>query len=64
MQQKGIQSAFLTFSTSRLNVTSKTKGGTRFDLVEKIKVLGWHFSSKPTAAAYIKVLKRRFHERY
>ena len=38
--------------------------GTRITSAKKMKLLGWHFSDKPTPAAYIEVLKRRFRERY
>lgn len=40
------------------------KDGGRVESSGKMKVLGWHFSSKPTPAAYVEVLKRRFRERY
>ena len=38
--------------------------GIRIASTDKLKMLGWHFSSKPTVDAYIAVLKRRFRERY
>ena len=40
------------------------RDGVRIESTEKMKMLGWHFSSRPTVAAYIDVLKRRFRERY
>ena len=36
----------------------------RIQSSDKMKVLGWHFSPKPNASAYIEVLARRFRERY
>ena len=38
--------------------------GVRVESGDKMKLLGWHFSSKPTAEAYIEVMKRRFRQRY
>ena len=40
------------------------RDGNRIDAGDKLKVLGWHFSSRPTVDAYIAVLTRRFRERY
>ena len=40
------------------------RDGVRVESTSKMKVLGWHFSSRPTPTAYIEVLKRRFRERY
>ena len=38
--------------------------GNRIESSDKMKILGWHFSSKPTVEAHVNVLKRRFRERY
>ena len=38
--------------------------GGRIESGPGLKVLGWHFSDRPTADAQIEVLKRRFRERY
>ena len=38
--------------------------GGRVDSGDKMKVLGFHFSSRPTVDAYVEVLKRRFRQRY
>ena len=38
--------------------------GGRGESGEKLKVLGWHFSSRPTVEAHIQALKKRFRERY
>ena len=38
--------------------------GVRIDSSPKMKVLGFHFSERPTVEAYIAVLTRRFRERY
>ena len=38
--------------------------GVRVESGKKMKVLGWHFSNKPTVEAYVEVLKRRFRQRY
>ena len=38
--------------------------GTRIDSGEHLKVLGWHFSTRPTVHAHIDIVKRRFRERY
>ena len=40
------------------------RDGTRIDSGPKMKVLGFHFSEKPTVGAYLTVLTRRFRERY
>ena len=40
------------------------RDGVRIDSGDKLKLLGWHFSSRPTVDAYLDVLKRRFRERY
>ena len=39
------------------------KDNTRVGSVERMRVLGWHFSSRPTAKAQIGILKKRFRER-
>ena len=31
---------------------------------DKMKILGWHFSDRPTVGAYVEVMKRRFRQRY
>ena len=38
--------------------------GQKIESGPSLKVLGWHFSQKPTADAQIAVLKKRFRERY
>ena len=38
--------------------------GTKISSGPKMKILGWHFSSSPTVAAHVEVIKRRFRERY
>ena len=38
--------------------------GEKIESGEHLKVLGWHFSDSPTVEAHIKVLVRRFRERY
>ena len=38
--------------------------GQRIESGQRLKVLGWHFSSRPTVEAHIGVMKRRFRERY
>ena len=38
--------------------------GARIESGEKLKVLGWHFSTRPTVEAHVEVLRRRFRERY
>ena len=38
--------------------------GQRIKSGAKMKVLGWHFSTKPNADAYINVLQRRFRQCY
>ena len=40
------------------------RDGVRIESGAKMKLLGWHFSDKPTPALYLEVLKRRFRERY
>ena len=38
--------------------------GVRIESGDKLKMLGWHFSSRPTVDAYLEVMKRRFRQRY
>ena len=38
--------------------------GQKIESGAHLKVLGWHFSPKPTVAAHIEVVKRRFRQRY
>ena len=40
------------------------RDGHRIESGDHLKVLGWHFSPKPTVNAHLEVLKRRFRERY
>ena len=40
------------------------KEGVKICSNDNLKVLGWHFSSKPTVSAHLEVVKRRFRERY
>ena len=40
------------------------RDGVRVDSGEKMKVLGWHFSTSPTVDVYIAVLSRWFRQRY
>ena len=40
------------------------KDGQKIESGDHLKVLGWHFSSRPTVSAHMEVLKRRFRERY
>ena len=40
------------------------RDGCRIDSSDRLKVLGWHFSAKPTVTAHLEVVKRRFRERY
>ena len=40
------------------------RDGNRIVSGEKLKVLGWHFSRKPTPAAHIDAMKKKFRERY
>ena len=40
------------------------KDGEVIENGDKLKVLGWHFSSRPTVAVHIETVKRRFRERY
>ena len=40
------------------------KDGHRIELSEFLKVLGWHFSARPTVSAHLEVLTRRFRQRY
>ena len=40
------------------------RDGAKISSTNSLKVLGWHFSDKPTVSAHLQVLKRRFRERY
>ena len=40
------------------------RDGQKIESSTHLKVLGWHFSNKPSVAAHLEVLKRRFRERY
>ena len=40
------------------------RDGEKIESGNSLKVLGWHFSPKPTVGAHIDALKRRFRERY
>ena len=40
------------------------RDGVRIESGDKMKILGFHFSSRPTVDAHIEVLKRRFRQRY
>ena len=39
------------------------RDGGRIDSGERLKVLGWHFSTRPTVEAHMAVVVRRFRER-
>ena len=40
------------------------KDNIRIDSSDHLKVLRWHFSPRPTVAAHLEIVKRRFRERY
>ena len=40
------------------------RDGEKVSSGDSLKVLGWHFSSKPTVEAHLVVLRKRFRERY
>ena len=40
------------------------RDGGKIESGQSMKVLGWHFSTKPTVEAHLKVVRRRFRERY
>ena len=40
------------------------RDGVQIESGERLKLLGWHFSSRPNVDAYLEVMKRRFRERY
>ena len=43
----------------KTNTYIEDKDGNRIESGEKLKMLGWHFSSKTTVEAHIEVLKRQ-----
>ena len=48
----------------RVGCFIEDREGTRVESADKMKVLGWYFSSRTTPADYIDMMKRRFRERY
>ena len=61
------KTAMVCISASQNFVTSSfflDVNGQRIDSGDKLKMLGWHFSSRPTVDAYLEVMKRRFRQRY
>ena len=54
--------------SDRLNHTTVAhffdRDGTKINSGQSLKVLGWHFSTRPTVDAHLGVLRRRFRERY
>ena len=40
------------------------RDGVKVESSDKLKVLGWHFSNRPSVATHLETIKRRFRERY